>query len=113
MSPTDATAAGIDVSLTLSELDGTCTWESVTDSGYVLIYVARQDPAIFDAMITSLGGEEIDGPGDTDWWVSGLASLFSRTGDEILQVSYASSTPGSDEEFRQTTIDILTVLLAP
>ena len=108
-----AAAAGLDVALTLSEFDGTCSYDSITDAGYVLIYVARQDPASFEASITALGAEEFDGPGDTDWWSSSLASLFTRSGDQVLQVSYTSSPATSDEEMRQAAIAIMTALLAP
>ena len=108
-----ATAAGLDAALTLSEFDGTCSYESITDEGYVLIYIARQDPAVFEAALPSVGAEEIDGPGDTDWWASGLATLFSRTGDEVLQVSYSSSAAPSDDEMREASIAIMSALLAP
>jgi hypothetical protein len=108
-----AAAAGLDVTLTLAEFDGTCSYDSITDDGYVLIYVGPQDPATFDATIAALGGEEIEGPGETDWWVGSLASLFSRTGDEVLQVSYSSNPPLSEDELRETAIAILTAFLAP
>ena len=106
-----AAAAGLDVGLTLSEFDGTCSYESVTDTGYVLIYIAQQDPAIFDALISSLGAVEVDGPGDTDWWAGSLGSLFSRTGDQVLQVSYSSRAAPSEEELQQTVIAIMDALL--
>jgi hypothetical protein len=108
-----AAAAGLDASLTLEELDGTCSYQSMSDDGYVFIYVARQDPAAFEAALPVVGAEEIDGPGEADWWASSLATLFSRTGDEVIQVSYASSAAPSDDEMRAASIAIMSALLAP
>jgi hypothetical protein len=108
-----AAAVGLDVTLTARELEGTCSYESLTDEGYTLIYVAQQDPAIFDAMVGSLDAEEVDGPGEANWWASSVLSLFSRQGDQVLQVSYSSSATTGDEEMKQAALAVMGALLAP
>jgi hypothetical protein len=106
-----AAAAGIDVELNVQDIEIACSWDALSDDGYVLIYAARQEPAAFDAILASLGAEEIDGPGEQDWWASSLASLFSRQGDLLLQVSYTSSVAPTEEDVTATTVAIMEALL--
>jgi hypothetical protein len=106
-----AAAAGIDVELNVQDLEIACSWDAVSDDGYVLVYAARQEPVAFDAILASLGAEEVEGPGEQDWWASSLASLFSRQGDLLLQVSYTSSVALDEDELKATTMAIMEVLL--
>jgi len=107
-----AAAAGIDVELNVQDLEVACSWDALTDDGFVLVYATRQDPAVFDMVLQSLGAEEIDGPGEQDWWASSLASLFSRQGDLLLQVSYTSSEASDEDQVKATSIAIMEALLA-
>jgi hypothetical protein len=106
-----AAAAGVDVELNVQDLEIACSWDALSDDGYVLIYAARQEPVAFDAILASLGAEEIEGPGEQDWWAPSLASLFSRQGDLVLQVSYSSSDAPAEEDLKATTIAIMEALL--
>jgi hypothetical protein len=108
-----ASAAGLDMELTVQDLDVACSYEGTTGEQYVLIYVMQQDPGVFGAMLGSLGAEEVDGPGDEDWWAGDLLSLFSRKGDLVLQVSYTSSAGPSADEVKEAALAVMSTLMAP
>lgn len=108
-----AAAVGLDVELAVQDMGIACSWDALTDDGYVLVYAARQEPIAFEAILASLGAEEIEGPGEEDWWASSLASLFSRQGDLVLQVSYTSSEAPAEDELRARSIALMEALLTP
>lgn len=107
-----AAAAGLDVELNVQDLEVACSWDALSDEGYVLIYAARQDPGAFEAVLASLGAEETEGPGEQDWWVPSMATLFSRQADLMLQVSYSSSVAPDEDELKAVTTAIMETLLA-
>jgi hypothetical protein len=97
----------------MQDLVVACSWDGAVGDQYVVIYAATQDPGVFQAMIGSLGAEEIEGPGDQTWWSADLASLFARQGDLVLQVNYTSSVTPSADEVKQVALAVMEVLLRP
>lgn len=108
-----AAAVGLDVELTVQDLEIACSWEALSGDEYVLMYAMRQEPIAFEALLSAVGAEEIDGPGEENWWAGDMASLFSRQGDLVLTVNYTSSTQPSEDDVKEKTLALMGALLAP
>ena len=97
-----AAAAGLNFALTVQDYEIQCTYEGGKGNKHILIYVAVQDPATFEMAMQGLGGTEIDGPGETSWWLADYGSLASLQGDLAIQVTL---TPDKETQRRQAPAD--------
>jgi hypothetical protein len=108
-----AAAAGLSFTLSVQDYEIQCTYEGGRGNKHVLIYVAVQDPATFEMAMEGLGGTEIDGPGDTSWWLADYGSLASLQGDLAIQVTVIPDKKLSEPKIQQTAAAIMEALLAP
>jgi hypothetical protein len=108
-----AAALGLDVKLKLQDYEVACDYQGGKGKNHIAVYVQTQDPTTFDGMIASVGATEVDGPGDTNWWWTDYASLFSRQGDLVLQVAIQTGKDVPDAKLQSMATSIMETLLAP
>jgi hypothetical protein len=108
-----ATAAGIDATLKVLDLETVCTYDGGKGDRHLTIVVAMQDPATFEMAIEALGGASIDGPGERSWWLADYGTLATRQGDLALQVTVTPDKQTSEGKLQKLATAIMEVLLPP
>lgn len=108
-----ATAAGVDVELTLVDLEAACTFYGGAGRKQISIYLAKQDAASLDVAARDLGGTEVPDLGDRSWWSKDYKTLRTRQGDVGISVTLTLGKRFKDAQLLEMARGIMTALLAP